>query len=113
GAVQEAGSLLGAGGHTLAYGRGAMPDDPVVGFPRRIDYGSAACMVLEREAFGEVGGFQPGYGIGYCEDVDLSLELASRGRWTVYEPRSRVVHVGAASSDHARAEERMRRNRVI
>src|SRR5205823_271607 len=75
GAVQEAGSLLGAGGHTLAFGRGAMPDDPVVGFPRRIDYGSAACMVLEREAFGEVGGFQPAYGIGYCEDVDLCLEL--------------------------------------
>jgi O-antigen biosynthesis protein len=113
GAVQEAGSVLGAGGYTLAYGRGASPDDPAVGFPRRIDYGSAACMVLRRADFEAVGGFHPAYGLGYCEDVDLCLELAARGRWTVYEPRSRVVHVGAASSDHVQAGERMRRNRVI
>src|SRR5439155_9751401 len=113
GAVQEAGSILGSDGATLAYGRGCRPQDPAVRFPRRIDYGSAACMVVKRHEFAAVGGFHPAFGVGYCEDVDLCLELASRGRWTVFGPLSRVVHVGAASSDHVRAGRQMERNRVI
>lgn len=113
GTVQDAGSLLGAGGVSLAYGRGRWPDDPSVCFPRTIDYGSGACMVMRRRDFAAVGGFHPDYGIGYCEDVDLCLELSARGLRTVYEPRSLVVHVGAASSDHTEAGRRIVENRSI
>lgn len=113
GRVQEAGSVVGEDGSTLALGRGEDPGSRAWRFPRVVDYASAACMVIRRSTFASLGGFHPVYGPAYCEDVDLCLELASIGLGTAYEPRSTVVHAGAASSDPVRAGARMRANRRI
>lgn len=112
GTLQEAGSLVGFDGETWAYGHGDDPSDPAYRFRRYVDYGSAACMLVERAAFEVAGGFDPAYQPAYCEDVDLCLALAARGDRTVYEPRSRVRHARAASSDPARAQAMIERNRV-
>ena len=112
GTLQEAGSLVGFDGETWAYGHDEDPADPAYRFRRYVDYGSAACMLLERAAFDAAGGFDPGYQPAYCEDVDLCLTLAERGGRTVYEPRSTVRHQRAVSSDPARAQAMIERNRV-
>ncbi|MDQ6839890.1 MAG: glycosyltransferase family 2 protein [Actinomycetota bacterium] len=94
GRVQEAGVLVGADAQGYAYGDRLQPDDPEVGFRRSVDYGSAAAMVIRRSQFLAVGGFDPLYGLGYYEDADLSFGLRQRGLRTLYEPRSRVKHLG-------------------
>src|SRR5207248_4840278 len=76
GTLQEAGSLVGNDGNTLAWGAGGDPTELQYRFRRYIDYASAACMLVKRSAFLSVGGLDPRYPVGYYEDVDLCLSLA-------------------------------------
>ncbi len=96
--VQEAGGLLFEDASTLMYGFGDSPAEPAYRFRRTIDYGSAACLLLRRRDFLDAGGFDPAFVPAYCEDVDLQLRMRERGRRTVYEPRSAVVHARFGSS---------------
>jgi O-antigen biosynthesis protein len=98
GTVQEAGGLLFRDGSTHMYGSGADPADPAYRFRRYVDYGSAACLLVDRKEFDAVGGFDPAYVPAYCEDVDLQLKLHQRGLRTVFEPRSEVVHLRFGST---------------
>jgi GT2 family glycosyltransferase len=98
GTVQEAGGLLFRDGSTHMHGAGADPADPAYRFRRYVDYGSAACLLVDRREFEAVGGFDPAYVPAYCEDVDLQLKLRQRGLRTVFEPRSEVVHLRFGSS---------------
>ena len=64
---------------------------------------SGSCMLLRREAFEEVGGFDPSYFM-YCEDMDLCRRLAEHGWDNVYAPAAVVTHTGGhATSRVARA----------
>jgi GT2 family glycosyltransferase len=113
GTLQEAGSLVGFDGSTWALGNGEDPEDFQYRFRRYVDYGSAACLVMPRLLFLEVGGFHPAYVPAYCEDVDLCLTLSARGLRTVYQPRSVIHHARSASTDTARAQKLIERNRRI
>jgi GT2 family glycosyltransferase len=99
GSLQEAGSLLFRNGYTRFYGFGDDPARPEYRFARLIDYASAACLLVRRRDFFDVGGFDTAYAPAYFEDVDLCLSLAARGLKIVYEPRSSVTHVRGASAD--------------
>ena len=57
---------------------------------------SGACLLLRREAFESVGGFDPGYFM-FFEDVDLGDRLGRAGWRNVYVPSARVTHVGGTS----------------
>jgi O-antigen biosynthesis protein len=113
GTLQEAGSLVGFDGSTWALGNGEDPEDFQYRFRRYVDYGSAACLVTPRWLFLEVGGFHPAYVPAYCEDVDLCLTISARGLRTVYQPRSVIRHARSASTDPARAQRLIERNRRI
>ena len=54
---------------------------------------SGSLMVLRREAFEQVGGFDPKYFM-YCEDMDLCRRLAEAGWQNVYVPEAVITHVG-------------------
>jgi GT2 family glycosyltransferase len=111
GHVQEAGSAMDSQGAAMAIGDGDDPRSFEVRFSRTVDYGSAACLVVRADLFREVGGFDPVYSPAYYEDADLSFKLADRGFASVYEPRSRVVHIRGGSS--AKAEALMVANREV
>jgi GT2 family glycosyltransferase/glycosyltransferase involved in cell wall biosynthesis len=113
GSIQEAGSVIDSIGWTLALGRGQSASDFAHRFRREIDYGSAACLLISRESFWQVDGFEAAYGIGYFEDVDLSFKLKERGLRTIYEPRSRVVHELHGSGTSIQARRRMEANRGV
>ncbi|GIG36105.1 glycosyltransferase family 2 protein [Cellulomonas pakistanensis] len=57
---------------------------------------SGACLLLRRDAFEAVGGFDEDYFM-FFEDVDLGERLALAGRPNVYVPSARVTHVGGVS----------------
>jgi GT2 family glycosyltransferase len=113
GTIQEAGSVIDSVGWPLAFGRGESAAAFAHRFRREVDYGSAACVLIRRHDFAEVGGFDPAYGIGYFEDVDLSFKLKERGLRTIYQPRSRVIHELHGSGSSVQAQQRMIANRAL
>ncbi len=62
----------------------------------RVDWVNAACLVLPRAAWQQVGGFDERYFM-YCEDVDLSLRLRLAG-WRLARAPVQVVHDGQRAS---------------
>jgi GT2 family glycosyltransferase len=71
-------------------------DDPLSNQRRDVSVATAACLLVRREAFEEVGGFDEGYWNGY-EDVDFCLALGEAGWRIVYEPASVLIHHESAS----------------
>ena len=82
-------------------------------FPRSIDYGAAACLLLRRRVFAELGGFDSRYAPAYYEDADLGMRLAERGLRVMYEPRSTVTHVRYGSGGTDGAATLSERNRAL
>lgn len=110
GAVQDAGGVLLRDGHPAMVGRGWPEADERIAFARRVDYVSAAAILVRREAFEAVGGFDEGYFPAYYEDADLCLRLAAAGWQSWYLPTAEVVHAESASSAHGRKERIADRN---
>jgi GT2 family glycosyltransferase len=113
GTVQEAGSVVDYLGWAMALGDGSDVRSLEFLFRREVDFGSAACLVTLRQLFADVGGFDPAYAPGYFEDVDYSFRLKAMGLRTIYEPRSRVVHVRSATASTERARRMVEQNRSI
>ncbi|GIG24817.1 glycosyltransferase family 2 protein [Cellulomonas denverensis] len=67
-----------------------------VGTERAAGWLSGACLLLRREAFEAVGGFDADYFM-FFEDVDLGERLGRAGWANVYVPQAEVVHVGGVS----------------
>lgn len=67
-----------------------------VGQERTAGWLSGACLLLRREAFTEVGGFDDSYFM-FFEDTDLGERLAHAGWGNVYVPSARATHVGGTS----------------
>jgi GT2 family glycosyltransferase len=102
GTLQEVGGVLWSDGGTHRLGRGlagpAAGSDEVI---RDVDYSSGCGLLVTRDAWEAVGGFDPGYYPGYHEDVDLCLAVRSHGYRTVVVPAARLRHHEGASTDEA------------
>src|SRR5206468_646089 len=98
GMLQAAGSLVFRNAMTSRYGDGDPdPDSQVYQYPRMVDYVSGACLLIDRELFERLGGFDPIFGLGYFEDVDLCFKVAALDYRVLYVARSVVHHVRDAS----------------
>ena len=62
-----------------------------------VDWVSGCCMLLPRQAWEQVGGFDERYFM-YVEDMDLCFRLRQAGWRTVFEPGATVAHAGGRSS---------------
>ena len=67
---------------------------------REVPWAMGAFLLLRREAFEQVGRFDPGQWM-YAEDVDLGWRLRRGGWKTVYEPAARVHHASGAAARQA------------
>ena len=94
GTVQHAGIELVDGIPEHVF-RGATADDPRVTISRDLDMVTGACMMIRRDLFEELGGFDPQF-VNGVEDVDLCLRARERGY--------RVVYCGEAVIDHHEAQ---------
>ena len=65
---------------------------PAVNVRREMNAVTAACMLVRREVFEAVGGFDEGFINGF-EDIDLCLKVREANLRIVYQPRSVVLHL--------------------
>jgi GT2 family glycosyltransferase len=61
---------------------------------------SGACLMIKREVFERVGGFNEHYFM-YAEDMDLCYQARKAGYKNYYVPQAEVIHFGGGSSKHA------------
>ncbi len=71
-------------------------DDALANQARDVSVATAACLMVRRDAFDGVGGFDEGFWNGY-EDVDLCLKLTEAGWRIFYEPASVLIHHESSS----------------
>ena len=72
--------------------RGADAHAACVSRRRELDCVTAACMLVRRAVFDQVGGFDEGYRNGF-EDVDLCLKVRAQKWKIIYQPQSVLYHL--------------------
>jgi GT2 family glycosyltransferase/tetratricopeptide (TPR) repeat protein len=93
GTIQHAGAVFSRTFATPYHVYWRFPAEaPVVNRRREFQAVTAACMLVRREVFEAVGGFDEGYRNGF-EDVDLCLKVRERGGRIVYQPNSVLYHL--------------------
>jgi GT2 family glycosyltransferase/glycosyltransferase involved in cell wall biosynthesis len=98
GALSEAGAVIWRDGTGLNYGRGDAPTSCHYEYRREIDYGSAAALLVRRDFWLGVGGFDERFLPMYYEDTDLCFEARARDLRVMFEPRALVVHHEGATA---------------
>jgi len=74
---------------------------------RRVDFVIGACMLVRREVYEQVGGFDERFFM-YSEEADWQRRMKDAGWEAMFMPEARVKHLGGASG--AKEEERISRH---
>ncbi|WP_244466357.1 glycosyltransferase [Dyella japonica] len=104
GRLQEAGGLVFDDGSCWTAGRFERRDAPAWRYRREVDYVSGAALMIRREVFSHIGGFDQRYAPAYYEDTDLAFAVRQQGLKVYYEPSSTVIHcegISAGTDLHA------------
>nr|WP_288860002.1 glycosyltransferase family 2 protein [uncultured Faecalicatena sp.] len=110
--IQHAGVVVGMGGIAGHAFLGFEKGDP--GYFGRIimaqDYSAvtAACMMVKRQVFEEVGGFDEKLAVAF-NDIDLCLKIRRAGYLIVYNPYAELKHYESKSRGREDTEEKVQR----
>jgi GT2 family glycosyltransferase/tetratricopeptide (TPR) repeat protein len=77
---------------------------PAVNERREFQAVTAACMLVRKEIFDEIGGFDEGFVNGF-EDIDLCLKIRQLGKKVIYQPNSCVYHLEKQTPGREKLEE--------
>jgi GT2 family glycosyltransferase/SAM-dependent methyltransferase len=98
--IQHAGVVFTTDGMPTHIYYGFPGSHPAVNKPRRYQAVTGACLLIRRDLFEELGGFDPVF-FNVYEDVDLCLRAGQLGWETHYCPTSTVYHLQSVSRSGA------------
>jgi N-acetylglucosaminyl-diphospho-decaprenol L-rhamnosyltransferase len=87
-------------------------DPDAYGRPGSPDWISGACMLVRRDVFEAIGGFDERFFL-YCEDTDLCRRVRDVGHAVRFVPAAEVRHVGGASSGAGETRAISARSRIL
>lgn len=97
--LQEAGGIVFRDGTAMNYGRNKNPEDIEFNYVKEVDYISGASILLKKELWKELNGFDVRFAPAYCEDSDLAMRIRYEKKLKViYQPKSEVVHFEGKSN---------------
>ncbi len=98
GALQEAGGIIWKDASGWNFGREDDPQKPDYNYVKEVDYISGAAIMVRRDLWEEIGGFDDYFAPAYYEDSDLAFTVREMGYKVLYQPLSVVVHFEGRSN---------------
>jgi len=97
GTVQENGGIMWSDGSAWNYHRNLPLEQENLRNVREADYVTGAWIGIRQTFWNELGGFDTRFTPAYCEEADLCLSAAARGRKVYINPHSVVTHLEGAT----------------
>jgi GT2 family glycosyltransferase len=98
GTLQEAGGIIWKDASGWNFGKFDDASKPEYNYLREVDYCSGAALMIRKELFEQVGGFDTRYSPGYWEDTDLCFSVRKKGYKVMFQPESVVIHFEGISA---------------
>lgn len=98
GTLQEAGGIVWSDGSGWNYGRNQDPSMPEYNYVKDVDYISGASIMVRKDLWDQLGGFDQRFIPAYYEDTDLAFAIRKLGYRVCYQPKSVVVHFEGISN---------------
>ena len=109
--VQHLGVTFTPTGVTHLY-KGFPAEHPAVGKKRRLQFLTAAALLMPRDVFLDIGGFYEEYRNGF-EDVELSIRIREKGKTLACVPTSRVYHLESKTPGRMNSEAEKHNSRLL
>jgi|GEM_PF-1301035 len=109
GTIQHAGVAIAESRLGYHIYRGRPGDFSPANKPRDFQVVTAACMLIKKDVFFDVGSFDESY-VNGCEDIDLCFKVRELGKRVFYCPRSVLTHFEGKTEGR---EDRMDHNRKL
>lgn len=98
GVLQEAGGIVWNNGKCSNYGNGKRADLPEYNYIKEVDYISGISIMIKKNLWRKIGGFDKRFIPAYYEDTDFAFQLRKLGYKVFYQPRSVVEHYEGISN---------------
>lgn len=97
GRIQEAGGIICQNGWGHSYGRGEHPKYYEFNYVKEVDCIIGACLMIKKDLFLSLGGFDESFAPAFYEEFDLAFTLRMEGYKIMYQPDSKILHYESSS----------------